>query len=267
MYVAGPHRFSPTDAQKTFANLGVLWGQLTEGRDATATTPVAATLVSAFTAALGPAPGPVPEDELLMALGEQAAIALRAGRLESDSVQRLLVAVMSALQDGSSALRDAGALPATVDGTVRHLHVSDGGVPKQPRPSVEIGFRGVIGDRQKTRFHHGRPWQALSIWSAEVIDALRAEGHPVAPGSAGENITVEGLPWGEVRAGVRLRIGSALAQVSVFALPCHKIAASFLDRDMNRIHHDRGPVSRVYATVLEPGRVSTGDAAVLEPVG
>jgi MOSC domain-containing protein YiiM len=199
-------------------------------------------------------------------LGEQGAAALKAGRFDPDIVQRLLEAVMSGLQDASSALRDAGELPATVDGTVRHLHASNGGVPKQPRPSVEIGFRGVIGDRQKTRLHHGRPWQALSIWSAEVIDALRAEGHPVTPGSAGENITVGGLAWAEVRAGVRLRIGTALAQVSVFALPCRNIAASFLDRNMNRIHHDRGPVSRVYATVLEPGHVSTGDAVVLEPV-
>jgi MOSC domain-containing protein YiiM len=266
MYVAGPHRFSPTDAQKTFANLGVLWGQLIEGRNATATTPVASQLVSALATALGSAPDPAPEDELLMALGDRAAAALESGALDHDSVERLLGAVMSGLQDASSALRIAGELPATVDGTVRHLHVSDGGVPKQPRPSVEIGFRGVIGDRQKTRFHHGRPWQALSIWSAEVIDALRAEGHPVTPGSAGENIIVEGVPWGDVRAGVRLRIGTAVAQVSVFALPCRKIAASFLDRDMNRIHHDRGPVSRVYATVLEPGSVATGDAAVLEPV-
>ena len=266
VYIAGSHRFSSTDAQKTFANLGVLWGQLTEGRDATATAPVVSNLVTAFGSAVGPARDLAPEGALLMPLGEQAATALQAGRLDPVVVERLLEAVMSGLQDASSALRDAGQLPATVAGTVRHLHVSDGGVPKHPRPSVEIGFRGVIGDRQKTRFHHGRPWQALSIWSAEVIDALRAEGHPVSPGSAGENITVDGLHWAEVRAGVQLRIGTALAQVSVFALPCRKIAASFLDRDMNRIHHDRGPVSRVYATVLEPGRVATGDAAVLEPV-
>ena len=26
-----------------------------------------------------------------------------------------------------------------------------------------------------------------------------------------------------------------------------------------------GPVSRVYATVLQPGRITTGDAVVLEP--
>ncbi len=39
----------------------------------------------------------------------------------------------------------------------------------------------------------------------------------------------------------------------------------FSDRDFTRIHHSRGPISRVYATVLEPGTVTTGDRVVLEP--
>ena len=95
---------------------------------------------------------------------------------------------------------------------------------------------------------------------------LAGRGHPVAPGAAGENITLSGLDWADVRGGVRLRIGTALAQASVFALPCRNIAGCFADRDSRRIHHDRGPVSRVYATVLEPGRVAVGDPVVLEPV-
>ena len=31
------------------------------------------------------------------------------------------------------------------------------------------------------------------------------------------------------------------------------------------MHHERGPVSRIYARVLEPGEISVGDDAVLEP--
>jgi hypothetical protein len=31
------------------------------------------------------------------------------------------------------------------------------------------------------------------------------------------------------------------------------------------MHHERGPVSRVYATVLSGGEVRTGDPVVLEP--
>ena len=39
----------------------------------------------------------------------------------------------------------------------------------------------------------------------------------------------------------------------------------FIDGDYSVMHHERGPVSRVYATVLEPGDITTGDSAILEP--
>ena len=31
------------------------------------------------------------------------------------------------------------------------------------------------------------------------------------------------------------------------------------------MHHERGPVSRMYATVLEAGRIATGDGVELVP--
>jgi MOSC domain-containing protein YiiM len=130
---------------------------------------------------------------------------------------------------------------------------------------VEVDWRGVVGDRQASRTHHGRPWQALCLWSTEVIAGFRSEGHPIAPGLAGENVTVTGLPWAEVRPGVRLRVGEVLCCVSSYAIPCKQNTGWFKDGDFMVMHHDRGPVSRVYATVLEPGRIRVGDAAVLEP--
>ena len=73
------------------------------------------------------------------------------------------------------------------------------------------------------------------------------------------------VTWADVRPGVRLRLGSVLCVVSAFAIPCTHNKAWFIDGDFELMHHDRGPVSRVYATVLEPGSIATGDGAVLEP--
>ena len=68
-----------------------------------------------------------------------------------------------------------------------------------------------------------------------------------------------------MRPGVRLRLGSVLCQVMAFAVPCKQNARWFSDRRFQRIHHSNGPISRVYALVLEPGSIAVGDDAVLEP--
>ena len=157
------------------------------------------------------------------------------------------------------------AAPARAEGVVTQLSRSDGGVPKLPVDRVDVGFGGVVGDRQEARVHHGRPWQALCLWSAEVIAALAADGHPIAPGNAGENVTIRGIDWERMYPGVRLQLGSVLCEVSAYAVPCTKNARWFADLDFTRIHHSNGPISRVYATVITPGAVAVGDAAVLEP--
>ncbi|MBU3718426.1 MAG: MOSC domain-containing protein, partial [Actinobacteria bacterium] len=106
--------------------------------------------------------------------------------------------------------------------------------------------------------------------SAEVIDGLRADGHPIDYGSAGENITIRGLDWNDVRPGVRLRIGEVMCEVWAYAVPCKKNAQWMKDGDFGRLHHDRegefgGAISRLYATVTERGMVHPDDAVTLEP--
>lgn len=156
---------------------------------------------------------------------------------------------------------------AAREGVVAAIFVSRGGVPKHPIPSAQIGYRGVAGDRQRARQHHGRVWQALCLWSQEVIDALQAEGHPIHPGAAGENIVVRGLDWQSIRPGVRLGLGpTVIAEVTAFAEPCTKNAQWFRDRRFQRIDHDRHPGwSRVYAAVLRDGDVREGDGVTVEP--
>lgn len=170
------------------------------------------------------------------------------------------------LMDIGRGLHALGSGPETHTGAVVQLNVSDGGVPKLPVDELAVSRRGATGDRQAARQHHGRPFQALCLWSTEVIDGLRSEGHPIAPGLAGENITVAGVDWAALRPGVRLRIGEVLAEVSAWATPCKKNAAWFVNRDFNRMDHGRHPGwSRAYAWVREPGRIRPGDAVVVEP--
>jgi len=156
-------------------------------------------------------------------------------------------------------------------GRVDLIHASGGGVPKVAVPEATVGYRGLAGDRQATRRHHGRVWQALCLWSTEVIDTLAAEGHPVAPGSAGENLTLSGIDWSTLRPGARLLIGApgnqgdgVLLETTAWAAPCRTLNDVFTDRDFRRIDvlRDRG-ASRLYAKVLRDGVVRSGDAVLV----
>lgn len=177
------------------------------------------------------------------------------------------------LHDGIHHMADIGRIrhrlgqgAAGVTGAVASLNVSDGGVPKRPVEAVMVGPAGVGGDSQADRLHHGRPVQAVCLWSADVISQLAKEGHPIAAGSAGENITLGGVDWAELRPGARINVGPVPLLVSAHAIPCAKNAQWFTDRDFNRILHERHPgSSRLYAIPLGSGQVSVGDRVVVEP--
>ena len=159
-----------------------------------------------------------------------------------------------------------GAGAPTQSGVVVQVSTSPGGVPKLPVASAPVTWRGLGGDKQANRKHHGRPWQALCLWSAEVVDALAAEGHPIGYGSAGENLTLRGLDWRSIRPGVRLLVGTALVETTPYAIPCVKNAHWFSDGRFRRMAHEVAPgASRIYARVLVEGTVAAGDAVVVEP--
>jgi len=155
------------------------------------------------------------------------------------------------------------------DGVVDSLNVSDGGVPKLPVAAIEVRSGGCVGDTQRVRRHHGRPSQAVSLWSSEVVEALEAEGHPIRPGAAGENLTVRGVDWAAMRPGVRLVVGGTspfVVEVTGWATPCSTIAGCFLDGRFRRIDHAGHPGwSRAYAAVVQPGSAATGDPVVVLP--
>ncbi len=170
------------------------------------------------------------------------------------------------LREVGRTLHELGLGAPTQEGSLDRISVSGGGVPKLAVDVADVGERGVLGDRQAARQHHGRPWQALCLWSTEVIDALRSEGHPIEAGAAGENLTISGVDWASIRPGTRILAGEVVLDISSWSTPCSKNARWFVGGDFSRIEHDLHPGwSRAYAWVLEPGRIATGDPVVVEP--
>jgi MOSC domain-containing protein YiiM len=202
----------------------------------------------------------------LAALSADAA-ADPSGRFDAPGLQARAHEASHLLSEAGRLVQASGRRTPMATGAVAGVHAGSGGVPKLPVDGATIGLRGLSGDRQKERRHHGRLWQAVSLWSVEVMDRLREEGHQVHPGACGENLALAGIDWSTIRVGVRLRIGpDALMEVTSWAAPCRKIAHCFVDGAFGRIEHDRHPGwARSYAAVLRDGEVRPGDEAVLEP--
>jgi MOSC domain-containing protein YiiM len=148
-----------------------------------------------------------------------------------------------------------------MNGRIVQISVSPGGVPKRPVPRARVTRSGLEGDAHRDTEHHGGPDRALCLFSLERIEALRWEGHSVAPGALGENLTVEGLDWARVQPDDFFRLGDeVLVQITRFTSPCLNVRAAFLAGTYARVSETRHPGwSRVYARVLVPGEIAAGD--------
>jgi MOSC domain-containing protein YiiM len=146
------------------------------------------------------------------------------------------------------------------EGYIFQLNCSAGGVPKRAMEEALVTKRGLVSDRQAKPFIHGGPERALCLYAFELIEQLQREGHPVFPGSIGENVTLAGLDWAALEPGSRLALGpEVVIEISSYTSPCRTIAASFTGGEFARISQQRHPGwSRLYARVLETGRLAAG---------
>lgn len=140
------------------------------------------------------------------------------------------------------------------------LNRSDGGVPKLPVAEAAVSREGMAGDRQSDLKHHGGPDRALCLLALEVILALQVEGHPIYPGSTGENVTISGLDWATLAPGRRVSLGEVEIEITAYAAPCRTITTSFAGGGFGRLSQKKNPgQSRLYARVLQPGTLRVGD--------
>ncbi len=147
-----------------------------------------------------------------------------------------------------------------MEGYIFQLNCSDGGVPKWPVDAAELTETGLVGDRQAHPKIHGGPERALCLYALENIERLQGEGHPIFPGSVGENVTIVGLNWEALGPGSRLALGDeVVVEISSYAGPCLTIADSFVGGKFKRISQKVHPgEARLYARVVQTGRLETG---------
>ena len=162
-------------------------------------------------------------------------------------------------------------LPISLDnhlmGSVAAINISNGGVPKRRVSGARVSHSGLENDAQDDKKHHGGPERAVCLYSLERIRSLQKEGHPIDIGTAGENVTIEGIDWDRMAPGATIRIGDEVVlEVASFTNPCKTIRASFIDGEFVRIAQRLHPGwSRVYARVLREGQVHFGDPVEVSP--
>ncbi len=167
----------------------------------------------------------------------------------------------------------------TIEGTLLQLNVSAGGIPKRPIPEAYLAATGLAGDSWAHPKFHGGPQQAVLLITGEGLAELRALGFSVNPGSLGENFTTQGLDRRRIQLGSRLRVGSALIEITKMRVPCAtldrfnsphlpKIQEALYDRKVKAgdTSSPRWGLGGFYARVIEPGPVRHGDSISEEQI-
>jgi len=95
---------------------------------------------------------------------------------------------------------------------------------------VMIDTEGLVGDAICNRKHHGGVDQAVYLEGSVSLDWWAKElGHPVEPGTFGENLVIEGLDNRDVAVGDRFMTGELILEVTSCRIPCATFAARMND--------------------------------------
>jgi len=136
---------------------------------------------------------------------------------------------------------------------------------------VWMGRLNLAGDGQGDLKNHGGQYQAVYCYPHEhyAYWSERLQRDDFTFGQFGENFTTQGLLENDICVGDKLRIGSALIQVTQPRVPCYKLANKLgipgFDKTFLKANR-----SGFYAQVLEAGQVAAGaaiDRISRDPVG
>ena len=146
------------------------------------------------------------------------------------------------------------------------------GIDKKPQDFIDLAApgphygdgSGVLGDIIGDTQHHGGNDKAVYAYSREELDYWQSElSRPLASGSFGENLTTQGIDLSALLINQRVRIGTAVLEVSVPRQPCATFSGWLGERGWLKRWTARGDCG-TYLRIISPGRIRPGDAIELD---
>ncbi|MDR2444040.1 MAG: MOSC domain-containing protein [Deltaproteobacteria bacterium] len=106
--------------------------------------------------------------------------------------------------------------------------------------------------------HAGNWHRQVSLLDYGQVEAFNAKGAKVDHGAFGENILVSGIDLRSIPIGTRLLVGSATLEVTQIGKECHSHCEIF-----HRVGDCIMPREGIFAKVLSPGEIKSGDAVTV----
>ncbi len=126
------------------------------------------------------------------------------------------------------------------------------GVLKKPVEEVHLlPNHGIEGDAHAGNWH-----RQVSLLAQESVDVMQKSGIKIQlkPGDFAENILTEGIELKILPVGTKLKVGSALCEVTQIGKECHKDCAI-----RQQVGDCVMPREGIFVKVLEEGYVHPGD--------
>ncbi len=128
---------------------------------------------------------------------------------------------------------------------------------------ISVSLHGLAGDKV-VQPYHGGPGAAVCVHLADHYDFWNTRyTMDLHAGSVGENVTLKEITEDQIFVGDRVRLGTAVVQVSGPRVPCANLARRIGRSDWVKLTILENRTG-FYLRVLKPGVLQQGDAWVLE---
>lgn len=162
-------------------------------------------------------------------------------------------AIIKSVRHGVEMINSSGSADcAEQTGKILSVNISEKkGTPKHPVDKIIMKpDHGIIGDAHAGNWHR----QISLLGDESIKKAQKNLSFNLAPGDFAENILIEGICLYKLPVGTRLKIGTALCEITQIGKECHSDCA------IRKLTGDCVmPREGVFAKVLEEGEAQAGD--------